>query len=152
MSDQAQTQATTQEPADVVMAVLRCVEERDVGRLAELYHPDVEFHWPPGLPYSGVHRGAAVAGMSAAFAAVWVPLQPEAADRRLDAHVVAADGDTVVAQYTWKGRDRRGRTFATDTLARYSVVDGKLARARMYHFDLAGLVEFVERSRAEVSR
>ncbi len=44
---------------DIVMAAFAAVELRDERRLAELYHPEVEFHWPPSLPYGGSFRGAA---------------------------------------------------------------------------------------------
>ncbi len=43
---------------DIVMAAFAAVERRDERRLAELYHPEVEFHWPPSLPYGGSFRGA----------------------------------------------------------------------------------------------
>src|SRR5258708_13995648 len=38
---------------DIVMAAFAAVELRDEPRLAELYHPEVEFHWPPSLPSAG---------------------------------------------------------------------------------------------------
>src|SRR5260370_932035 len=38
---------------DIVMAAFAAVERRDERRLAELYHPEIEFHWPPSLPYGG---------------------------------------------------------------------------------------------------
>jgi hypothetical protein len=44
---------------DIVMAAFAVVEARDERRLAELYHPEVEFHWPRSLPYGGSFRGAA---------------------------------------------------------------------------------------------
>ena len=130
----------------VVLELLAAVEARDVRRLARMYHPGVEFHWPPALPYGGVHRGADVATMSELFAQIWAPLQPRDEDRRMDPRIVASEGGEVVVHYTWKARAANGDTFATETLALYRVRDGKLARAQMFHFDLTGLVDFLARA------
>jgi ketosteroid isomerase-like protein len=128
---------------ETVLDVLDAVETRDVARLGALYHPDIEFNWPPSLPYGGTHRGADVAAMSYRFGSVWGPLQPTEAERRMDPVVVSASGDDVIVRYTWKGRDSAGRSIAADTLAHYEVRDGKLARAKMYHYDLTALLDFL---------
>jgi uncharacterized protein len=134
-------------PVDVVLNVLDAVEKRDAARLVQLYHPDIEFHWPPGLPYSGVHRGAAISAMQMSFAQIWLPLQPTENERRMEPLVVAAQDADVVVRYRWKGRDAAGNVFETPTLAHYQVRDQKLARAQMYHYDLIGLARFVATSR-----
>ena len=71
---------------DIVMAAFAAVERRDECRLAELYHPEVEFHWPPSLPYGGSVHGAAAlqAGDRTSFDQVWDPLQPTWHKRRMD--------------------------------------------------------------------
>lgn len=127
----------------VVLAAISAVERRDRDALDELYHPDVEFSWPPGLPYSGRHRGAAVADMSLQYATTWIPLQPTDEERRMDPVVVAAADGAVVARYQVRGVDFHGNRFETPTLARYTVRDGRLASAEMYHFDLTGLQRFL---------
>jgi ketosteroid isomerase-like protein len=132
---------------DVVLDVLDAVEKRDAPRLAQLYHPDIEFHWPPGLPYSGVHRGVAVSQMSLRFAQGWLPLQPTTTERRMEPSVIAAQGPDVVVRYSWKGLDASGNAFATPTMAHYQVRHDRLARAQMYHYDLVGLVDFVAAAR-----
>ena len=38
---------------DVVLQVFRSVEERNPQLAAEVYHDDLEFHWPRPLPYAG---------------------------------------------------------------------------------------------------
>jgi ketosteroid isomerase-like protein len=134
-------------PVDVVLNVLDAVEKRDAARLVQLYHPDLEFHWPPGLPYSGVHRGPAISAMSMSFAQVWLPLQPTDNERRMEPRVVAAQDAEVVVRYRWKGRDAAGNAFETPIMAHYQVQDQKLARAQMYHYDLIGLARFVATSR-----
>ena len=47
----------SQENAKVVLDVFSAIEHRDLPRLLSLCHEDVEFHWPPSLPYQrGVGR------------------------------------------------------------------------------------------------
>jgi hypothetical protein len=65
----------SQSDVEVVMQVLSAVETRKIGRLGQLYHREIEFHWQPGLPYSGAFHGPpAVADMTARFARVWGPV------------------------------------------------------------------------------
>ena len=133
---------------DVVLAVLDAVERRDLERLDALYHPDVEFRWPPSLPYGGSFSGAEqVAEMAQRFGAIWIPLQPSPAERAMDPQVIATGDDgRVVVNYVWRGLDRQGRRFETETLGDYQVREGRLARAQMFYFDLAGLAAFLEGS------
>jgi len=42
---------------DVVLQVFRSVEERNPQLAAEVYHDDLEFHWPRPLPYAGSSYG-----------------------------------------------------------------------------------------------
>jgi ketosteroid isomerase-like protein len=90
---------------DIVMAAFAAVEQRDERRLAELYHPEVEFHWPPSLPYGGTIHGAAAqqADDRTSFDQVWDPLQPTSHERCMDPRVAA--GQPVLAE-------RHGRTMA----------------------------------------
>src|SRR5215472_14042972 len=76
---------------DVVMAAFAAVERRDERRLAELYHPEVEFHWPPSLPYGGSFRGATALQASdrTGFDQVWDPFQPTRRERRMEPRAVA---------------------------------------------------------------
>ena len=132
----------------IVMDTLGAIEKRDLEHLTRLQHPDVWFSWPPGLPYSGRFQGSAeVADMTERFAAVWAELQPTAADRRMDARVVASRDTTVLVSYTWRGRDRVGKRFETPTLACYEVRDGLFAGAEMYYFDLMGLIDFLSKAK-----
>ena len=55
--------------ADTVMAVFTAVEQRDEEALARACQPDVEFCWPPSLPYGGSARG--LAGRGEGWAAYW---------------------------------------------------------------------------------
>jgi ketosteroid isomerase-like protein len=140
-----------QKNANVVLQILHAIEERQLDRLSTLFHPEIEFHWPPGLPYSGDFKGPAVAEMNERFAATWMPLQPTEETRRMNPRVVATNDDgRVIIRYVWKGLDSNGRRFATETLADYQVRDGQLARAQMFYYDLPGMIAFLDRARGGV--
>jgi len=137
---------------EIVLATIKAVEERDFSALEQLYHPEIEFFWPPGLPYSGRFKASEVPDMTMRLAAVWEALQPTDAEKRMDPVVVASSGDTVVVEYTWRAVDAAGRRFETSTLARYDVRDGRLARAQMYYFDLFGMMAFLTDAGVELSQ
>jgi ketosteroid isomerase-like protein len=132
----------------LVLAALHAVEQRDVRGLLDLYHPDVEFHDAPSLPYGGVVRGktAVEAHMYSGWAATWGPLQPTAAEQQMDPQVVAANEDEVVVLYHQRAVGPAGEGFDAPVLALYKVRDGKLIRAQMFHFDTAAVVGFLARA------
>jgi ketosteroid isomerase-like protein len=45
------------ESVAIVLEAFRAVEQRDEHRLLELFHPEVEFHWTPSLPFGGSTAG-----------------------------------------------------------------------------------------------
>ncbi len=128
---------------DVVLQVFRSVEERNPHLAAEVYHDELEFHWPQPLPYAGSSYGlAASLQQRPGWAGTWDPFQGPA-DRGLDARVVAASDDEVVVLWHQRGRDRAGRRIDTPVLGLYQVRDGKLARAQMFYFDPLAAAEFL---------
>jgi ketosteroid isomerase-like protein len=131
---------------DIVMAAFAAVEERDERRLAELYHPEVEFHWPPSLPYGGSVHGAAAlqAGDRTSFDQVWDPLQPTKHERRMNPRVVAATGQEVVVLWHQRGLHPDGQRLDMETLGLYGVRDGKFARAQMFYFDTTAVLRFLQ--------
>jgi len=138
---------------DVVLRTFRAVEQRDVEGLFALYHPDVEFHDPPSLPYGGSFRAKADIRARLEHApgetwlGTWGPLQPTEAERRMDPRVVAAGGAEVVVLYRQRALAPDGERLDAPVLGLYEVRDGKFARAQMFHFDTAALVEFLNRAR-----
>jgi hypothetical protein len=44
---------STSENVQVMLEIFGAIERRDPQRVFELCQPDVEFHWPPSLPYGG---------------------------------------------------------------------------------------------------
>jgi ketosteroid isomerase-like protein len=131
--------------AEVMLTLLAAIERRDRELLQKLNHPDIEFHWPPGLPYSGVYKGETVAKMQECFGSIWIPLQPTEESRRMDPRVLATSPQgRVIIHYIWKGLSRDGVGFETETLADYQVDDGRLRRAQMFYYDLPGLIGFLK--------
>jgi len=46
-----------QRNVEVMLRLFRAVESHDEQSVFNLYQPDVEFCWPPSLPYGGSGRG-----------------------------------------------------------------------------------------------
>jgi ketosteroid isomerase-like protein len=128
----------------VIREVFRAIEERDLNRLQELFHPEVEFHWAPSLPYGG--NLGNVPGQGPTWAETWIPLQPDEDERRMDLRVVAAEGDEVVGFWQQRGKSGSGERIDTPVLALYRLKDGKLRRAQMFYFDSAQVGDFLRRS------
>jgi ketosteroid isomerase-like protein len=137
---------------DVVLRTFRAVEERDVEGLFALYHPDVEFHDPPSLPYGGSFRTKADIRARLEHApgetwlGTWGPLQPTEAERRMDPRVVAASDAEVVVLYRQRAVSPYGERLDAPVLGLYEVRDGLFARAQMFHFDTAALVAYIARA------
>jgi uncharacterized protein len=129
----------------VMLEIFRSIERRDAQRVLDLCHPDVEFHWPPSLPYGGASRGRP--GTSPTWSDTWLPLQPGETERTMDPRVVAASDDEVVVLWRQRGTSPSGDRFDGPVLGLYQVREGKLARAQMFYFDTAALVSFLANAR-----
>jgi len=143
---------TTSTPSvEAVLAVFAAVEQRDNDALARVCQPDVEFCWPPSLPYGGTTRG--LAGRGGGWAAYWDWLQPTVALRRLDPRVVAAAGQEVVVLWRQRGLTPAAESLDSPVLGLYRVHEGRLARGQMFYFDPAAVCAFLARaSRAAPAR
>lgn len=133
------------ENVQVMLDIFGSIERRDAQRLVDLCHPDVEFHWPPSLPYGGTTPGRL--GTSPTWSETWLPLQPGEAERRMDPRVVAAGDDEVVVLWRQRGVSPAGERFDGPVLGLYQIREGKLARAQMFYFDTAALVSFLTNAR-----
>src|SRR5262249_36869793 len=122
---------------------------RDMERELAFYQPDVEFQWPRALPYGGTFRGL-TQGRGTDWSSTWNPLQPTAAERRMDPRVIGADDREGVILYHQRGVAPSGERFDGEVIGRYELRDFKLARAQMFYFDEAALVRFLERAAAEL--
>jgi uncharacterized protein len=137
---------------DIVLRTFRAVEQRDAEELFSLYHRDVEFHDPPSLPYGGSFRGKEhlraqfERAPEETWLGTWGPLQPTEAERSMSPRVVAANAAEVVVLYRQRAVDPAGDRLDAPVLGLYEVREGKFARAQMFHFDTAALVDFLTRA------
>jgi len=138
---------------DVVLQTIRAVEQRDPQVLFALYDPHVELCDAPSLPYGGTRSGiddireSLELDPGRTWLGTWGPLQPTEAERSMDARVIAANDSEVVVIYRQRGLSFAGERFDAPVLALYEVRDGRFARAQMFHFDTAAVVEFLDRAK-----
>lgn len=147
------TESAMSEEAQVALDVIRAVEQRDAEKLFDLYHDEVELHEAPSLPYGGSSRGKEhlreqlMSAPQETWLGTWGPLQPTESERRMDPRVLAANGSEVTVAYSQRGLSPSGDRFEGPVLGLYEIRDGKFARAQMFHFDTAAILEFLERAR-----
>jgi len=133
---------SNRENVQVMLEIFSAIERRDPQRVFELCQPDVEFLWPPSLPYGGTSPGSA-------WANTWLPLQPTEVERRMDPRVVAAGPEEVVILWQQRGVSPAGDGLETPVLGVYQVREGKLARAQMFYFDTAAVNDFLARASSQ---
>ena len=144
---------SAQKSVEIVLEAFKAVEQRDEQRLLALYHPEVEFHWPPSLPYGGSSRGEEIETRREGWSATWDALQPTEAERQMDPRVVAANDDgEVVVLWRQRGLSPSGERFDSPVLGLYQVREGKFARAQMFYFDTAAVLRFLEKARDPVRK
>ena len=130
-----------QENSKTILAIFRSIEERNNAQFQSYIQPEFEIHWPLSLPYGGAFRG--FERQPHGWGATWQPLQPTEADRKMDAKIVAAQGDDVVVLWHQRGRTPRGDSLDEEVLGLYHFREGKLARAQMFYFDTAAVARFL---------
>src|SRR6266496_3642351 len=122
---------------NIVLEAFEAVERRDERRLAQLYHPEVEFHWPPSLPSGGSWRS--IAGLRIR------PEQPGTRSGILCSRPgksggwtswpVAATGQEVVVLWHQRGLKPAGQRLDMEALGLYEVRDGKFERLHVQPLD-----------------
>jgi uncharacterized protein len=132
---------------EVMLKIFSAIERRDPKRLLESFHPDVEFHWPPSLPYGGTSRGLKLSPPS--WVETWDSLQPTEAERSMDPRVVAASDEEVVILWRQRGISPAGDRIDTPVLSLYQLREGKLARAQMFYFDTAATLSFLAKVKGQ---
>jgi ketosteroid isomerase-like protein len=128
----------------LLLDLFDAIESRNLQRVLQIYDADVEFYWPPALPYGGATTGWQTDPGKPTWQSIWLPLQPEPADRRMDARVIASRDDEVAVLYHQRGRDSNGNILDCEVIGLYTVIAGKLRRAQMFYFDEQAAVRFLK--------
>lgn len=118
------SQATATRNVELVEEGYRAFNEADVEGVMAIMAADIEWTEPEGLPFSGTHRGP-----EAIVENVFAPVMEQFADLELDVDRFVADGDTVVALGTGRGRGREtGKELDNPFAHVFDIEDGQIAR------------------------
>lgn len=128
---------------DAARRLFEAAENRDPQSLLAIYHKHVVINEAPSLPYGGEyhgHEGAIRHGRG--FLATWDRFQPPDA-RGLEPSFVAQD-DHVIVQWRHRAANREtGERIDLPAVSVYRFADGMVVDSRMFHFDIAALLKFL---------
>jgi uncharacterized protein YciI/ketosteroid isomerase-like protein len=129
-----------------VKALFDAVDRRDGEGVRAAYSQNITIHEAASLPYGGDYHGLEGAlRHGQRFRATWDRFQPHEA-RGLDPQI-AADGDHVVV--LWRHKVENAETadrLELPAVSVYRMENAKIADSRMFHFDTAALLRFLERN------
>jgi ketosteroid isomerase-like protein len=118
------------------------VDRRDAKGVRAAYVENITIHEAASLPYHGL-EGVLRHGQG--FRAAWDRFQPQKA-RGLDSQIVA-DADHVVV--LWRHQVENAETgdrLDLPAVSVYRMENAKIADSRMFYFDTAALLRFLERN------
>jgi hypothetical protein len=129
---------STMSVADVILDVFQAVERRDEGRQRQLFDPEVEFLWPPSLPYRG-----------STWETVWARcnLHPRSGAWTLGSSPRPTRKRSCCG--TNVGSTEPATGSSAPVLGLYRVLGGKLVCAQMFYFDTTATATFLNRAFAE---
>jgi len=129
-----------------VKALFEAVDRRDGEGVRASYDENITIHEAASLPYGGDYHGLEGAlRHGQGFRAAWDRFQPHEA-RGLDPQIVA-DGDYVVV--LWRHRIENAETgdrLELPAVSVYRMENARIVDSRMFHFDTAALLRFLERN------
>jgi uncharacterized protein len=131
-----------------VEALFEAVDRRDREGVRTAYAENITIHEAASLPYGGDYRGPEGALRHGhGFRAAWDHFQPHEA-RGLDPRIIA-DGDHVVVLWRHKVKNpETGDELDLPAVSVYRMENAKIADSRMFQFDTAALLRFLERNAA----
>ena len=140
----AQGKARANERA--VAALFAAVDRRDGEGVRAAYDENITIHEAASLPYGGDYRGLEGAlRHGQGFRAAWDHYQPHE-ERGLDPRIIA-DGDYVVVLWRHKLENpATGERLDLPAVGVYRMENANVADSRMFHFDTAALLGFLERN------
>jgi uncharacterized protein len=133
----------TRTNADAARRLFEAVENRNSQGVAAIYHPSIVINEAPSLPYGGEYHGHEGALRHAqGFRATWDRFQPSNAGG-LAQRFVSQD-DQVAVQWRHRAENREtGERIDLPAAGIYRFVDGMVVDSRMFHFDIAALLKFL---------
>ena len=134
-----------------VEALFEAVDRRDGKGVRAAYAENIAIHEAASLPYGGNYRGLEGAlRHGQGFRAAWDRFQPHEA-RGLHPRIIA-DGNHVVVLWHHKVENpETGDRLDLPAVSVYRMENAKIADSRMFHFDTAALLRFLECSAARPS-
>jgi uncharacterized protein YciI/ketosteroid isomerase-like protein len=129
-----------------VRALFKAVDRRDSEGVRAVYDENITIHEAASLPYGGDYHGLEGAlRHGRGFRAAWDRFQPDEA-RGLDPQIVA-DADHVVVLWRHEVVNAEtGDRLDLPAVSVYRMEHTKIANSRMFHFDTAALLRFLERN------
>ena len=127
----------------LLMTTFKALENRDSVTLVDVFDPNVEFHWPPALPYGGVNR---IGAPEPTWISTWTPLQPTRHEREMDPVIVASSPQRAAVLWHQRGQKDNGMKLDTEVLGMYNIRNDKLVRCQMFYFDCEEVMRFLART------
>jgi uncharacterized protein len=126
--------------------LFEAVEYRSRKGRAAIYHENIVINEAPSLPYGGEYRGHEGAlRHGQGFGATWDRFQPWNG-RGLEPRFIA-QGDHVAVLWRHKAENREtGERINLPAVSVYRFLDGTIVDSRMFHFDTAALLKFLNGS------
>jgi ketosteroid isomerase-like protein len=133
----------TRTNAQAARRLFEAVEHRSREGVVAIYDQNIVINEAPSLPYGGEflgHEGALRHGQG--FRAAWDRFQPSNT-RGLEPRFIA-QGDHVAVLWRHRAENREtGERLDLPAAGFYRFVDGKVVDSRMFHFDIAALLKFL---------
>jgi uncharacterized protein len=129
--------------AQAARRLFEAVEHRSREGVVAIYDQNIIINEAPSLPYGGEflgHEGALRHGQG--FRAAWDRFQPSKT-RGLEPRFIA-QGDHVAVLWRHRAENHEtGERLDLPAAGFYRFVDGKVVDSRMFHFDIAALLRFL---------
>src|ERR1700730_2633097 len=128
-----------------VEALFDALDRRDAAGGLAPYAENVTIHEAESLPHGGDYSGPEVLRHGQEFRAAWDRFQPNE-QRGLDPQIIA-DGDHVVVLWLHRLENpKTGDSLDLPAVSVYRMENTKIIDSRMFHFDTAALLRFLERN------
>ena len=129
--------------AQAARRLFEAVEHRSREGVVAIYDQNIIINEAPSLPYGGEflgHEGALRHGQG--FRAAWDRFQPSKT-RGLEPRFIA-QGDHVAVLWRHRAENHEtGERLDLPASGFYRFLDGKIVDSRMFHFDIAALLRFL---------